>query len=268
MKKILHAVFFITCIATNGYGQDQIILKSAEEIKGKVTEIKIDRIVYKDFDNLEGPTIELRKGDVFMIIYENGKTYKVEEPAAASDQGKTTPGPETDPRANHIVSFFTNLPQLRTQGKEEMVGVGVGFSYEYQSKSKEFGLKLSPTCTKTDFDLNTWGLTFAVSPRWYLVNKAPGQFGLGIEASAGAFLKPDGSPSSYRSAIASGHVVFATHLYTTSKFNGNIEMGLGYEYWKQTYDYDYYYEFQKSISESNMFSFFLRISLGARLSRK
>lgn len=75
-------VFAIVC--SDVYGQDQIILQSAEELKGKVTEIKIDLIVYKDESNPNGPSIEIPKEDVFMIIYENGTTLKMSQLSGSS----------------------------------------------------------------------------------------------------------------------------------------------------------------------------------------
>lgn len=266
MKSVISSLLLILIVSVNGMAQDQIILKSAEEIKGKVTEIKIDRIVYKDFDNLEGPTIELKKSDVFMIIYENGKTYKVEDLASESDPKKVI---DEEPRTHHVISFFSNLPILRTNGNGETIGVGMGLSYEYQSKSNIFGLKLSPTISKADFDVNAWSVSGAISPRWYIIHTAPVQFGLGLEGGAGAFLKPAGSPSSYESLLVSGHLILATNLYTASKFNGNIEIGLGYEYWKESYSsYNYYYGSNNFLNEVNLFSFFLRLSIGGRLSGK
>ncbi len=71
-------------IGSNVFGQDQIILHSAQELKGKVTEVKIDRIVYKDNSNPDGPSIEIPKADVFMIIYENGSTFKFSQNATYS----------------------------------------------------------------------------------------------------------------------------------------------------------------------------------------
>ncbi len=177
------------------------------------------------------------------------------------------PEPEKDPRPNHIVSFFTNLPMVRSVKSQETVGVGVGFSYEYQTKSKGFGLKLSPTFSRISFDADYWSWNVGVSPRWYLVKKAPGQFGLGLEGSVGTFFKPENSPNNYQSLLVSGHFILATHLYSRSNFNGNIEVGLGYEYWKESYS-NSYYQSNSILEEVSLFSFFLRMSVGGRLSRK
>jgi hypothetical protein len=51
---------------------DNIVLKSGDEIKAKVTEITSDEIKYKKCDNLTGPTYSINKSEVFLIKYANG----------------------------------------------------------------------------------------------------------------------------------------------------------------------------------------------------
>jgi hypothetical protein len=90
MKFIVFGFYLLVAVCTEVFGQDQIILHSAQELKGKVTEVKIDRIVYKDESNPDGPSIELPKGDVFMIIYKNGSTLKISQSAASSQPNSPT----------------------------------------------------------------------------------------------------------------------------------------------------------------------------------
>jgi hypothetical protein len=52
---------------------DIITLKNGEEKRVKVIEISTKLIKYKDCDNQEGPLISIRKKDVVMIKYINGK---------------------------------------------------------------------------------------------------------------------------------------------------------------------------------------------------
>lgn len=63
---------FFFGICSNIFSQDIILLKSGEEIKTKVQEVGIDKINYKKFENLTGPTYTVEKSKVFMITYENG----------------------------------------------------------------------------------------------------------------------------------------------------------------------------------------------------
>lgn len=54
------------------FAQDNIILKSGDEIKSKIIEVATAEIKYSKFDNPTGPVYTILKSDVFMIKYENG----------------------------------------------------------------------------------------------------------------------------------------------------------------------------------------------------
>ena len=71
MKKILLFTFGAFIFLTSN-SQDLIIKKNGDEIKSKVLEVNIGIIKYKKYDNLNGPTFEVKKSDVFIIKYENG----------------------------------------------------------------------------------------------------------------------------------------------------------------------------------------------------
>ena len=77
-------------VSSTVLGQDVILLKDGSEIKAKVTEIGVQEIKYKKFDNLEGPVYTLKKSDVFMITYENGQkeVIKAEEQPAVNQPGQ------------------------------------------------------------------------------------------------------------------------------------------------------------------------------------
>jgi TM2 domain-containing membrane protein YozV len=51
---------------------DIIILKNGQEIKSKVYEVTNEEIKYKECNNLNGPTFNIKKSEVFMIKYPNG----------------------------------------------------------------------------------------------------------------------------------------------------------------------------------------------------
>ena len=51
---------------------DNIIFKNGDEIAAKIIEIGIDNITFKKCDYQDGPTIVIKKADVFMIKYKNG----------------------------------------------------------------------------------------------------------------------------------------------------------------------------------------------------
>jgi len=71
MKKLL-LLFALLATSLWSMAQDTLIKKSGEEIQVKVLEITPDLVKFKNFNNLEGPTISIYKREVFMIKYVNG----------------------------------------------------------------------------------------------------------------------------------------------------------------------------------------------------
>lgn len=72
MTRVL-TIAILSCIVMSSLSaQDIIIQKSGDEMEAKVLEIGLDVVKYKRYDNPEGPTYTLSKGDIFMIKYENG----------------------------------------------------------------------------------------------------------------------------------------------------------------------------------------------------
>jgi hypothetical protein len=72
---------------------DNIILTNGDEIRGKILEIGIEEIKYKKCDNLNGPTIIIRKSDVYKIKYINGtedefttEYYSKDEPVSSNKE--------------------------------------------------------------------------------------------------------------------------------------------------------------------------------------
>lgn len=71
MRKIL-LFFSLFLFFGNAYGQDIIIKLNGDEIQAKVLEVGLSVVKYKKFDNINGPTFEILKSDIFMIRYPNG----------------------------------------------------------------------------------------------------------------------------------------------------------------------------------------------------
>lgn len=73
MRPTIITTILCCVLIINTYAQDVIFLKSGEEIKSKVKEIKEQEIVYLKFENLDGPTYTILKSNILMIKYENGQ---------------------------------------------------------------------------------------------------------------------------------------------------------------------------------------------------
>lgn len=248
--------------------QDQLILQSAEEIKVKVLEIGLETITYKDFDNLEGPNIKIPKSDVFLIIYENGKTFKV-PPSEKPEDVKPAPTKslEIDNRVHHILSMFANIPEFRESDFGLLNGASTGFSYEIQSRSKIFGFRIAPTFSKLDYSVDEWIMGLALSPRFFVFNRKPGQIFLGLEGSYGTNIGEDAiRTSTGEDILATATFIVGTHIFSDWGLNGNTELGFGYQYWKSNRGFSSNGRVFRN--EQNMFRFFVRLSLGARLKGK
>jgi len=71
MKKsilIIFVMFFLTYLEA----QDIIVKRTGDKISARITHIRINIIEYNKYDNLDGPTYDILKNDVEMIIYQNG----------------------------------------------------------------------------------------------------------------------------------------------------------------------------------------------------
>lgn len=61
------------CFGTFCFCQDKISKKNGEQFQAKIIEIGSSNIVYKELDNLEGPTHSINKSEIYQINYSNGK---------------------------------------------------------------------------------------------------------------------------------------------------------------------------------------------------
>ena len=75
--------FFFVFLNTS-FSQDNIILRNNDVIKAKVEEVGVHTIKYHKDDNIDGPIYDIPKGDVYMIIYNNG-TRDVINPLQGGD---------------------------------------------------------------------------------------------------------------------------------------------------------------------------------------
>ena len=89
-KRGLLLALCIIAINCTCFGQDIIVTKDARRINAKVTEVNVDNVRYKNFDNQDGPVYTLLKSDIASIIYQNGNVETF-----ASESQKTTPPSQT-----------------------------------------------------------------------------------------------------------------------------------------------------------------------------
>lgn len=85
MRKITLLTFLALSII-DAFAQDIIVKNDKTEIKAKIEELTETTIKYKKFEMLDGPSYNINKRDVFMVIYKNGMKEYIE---SSPDQGNT-----------------------------------------------------------------------------------------------------------------------------------------------------------------------------------
>ncbi len=109
MKKTLLLFISFLLITLICKSQDIIIKRSGDEIKTKVTEIGLETIKYKMFDNKNGPTYTILKSDIFMIKYENGSKDVFNKGEANPDKtNQNGSNQQSTDNDNHGVSTNAN----------------------------------------------------------------------------------------------------------------------------------------------------------------
>jgi hypothetical protein len=109
-RKLSFAAWFLATFLGACFAQDVIVTKDGKKINAKVTEVNIDDVKYKNFDNQDGPTYTLLKSAVSSIRYQNGTEETFE---AITSPGLTpTPTPAT-----------STTSATRTQPAQQRTGV-------------------------------------------------------------------------------------------------------------------------------------------------
>jgi hypothetical protein len=143
-------------------GQDVLVKKNGSTIEGKVTEVGIDRVLYKISGEDGSANFVVRKSELNRIEFGNGQTVFLDE-RNLPGRKKTTTDPSVGIPGRHLINFspFKALDS----------GPGLGFSYEVLvDKRGYFGVILPfsvmfPDQVFYDFDGNgVQRKTFYLSP--------------------------------------------------------------------------------------------------------
>lgn len=142
-KKICLLLLVILACTANTVAQDVITMKNGDEITCKVIEIGVREVKYKKIDFQDGPTYSIKKSDVFMIHYANGKKEVLNALATTR-----TSQPASDPFKNFKLdsstSNYTFGKPIKPNGDEKepllsgvlsliIPGAGQFFNEDYQA---------------------------------------------------------------------------------------------------------------------------------------
>ena len=102
MKIKILTVSCLIFFACSCFAQDIIVTKDAKRIDAKVTEVNVDNIRYKRFDNPDGPLYTVSKKNIASIIYQNGQVEAFTSETTQTTQAtrQTTATTSTRPASN------------------------------------------------------------------------------------------------------------------------------------------------------------------------
>ena len=85
MKHSLILFFTLFLLASSTlFAQDRIYPRNSKKfIKAKISEVGLDEIKYKEFDNQEGPVFSIEKDEIEKIEYSSGRIEKFEQSISA-----------------------------------------------------------------------------------------------------------------------------------------------------------------------------------------
>ena len=85
MKKLFITFLAAALFPILGYAQDTITRKDGQDIIAKVLEVNTNEIVYKLYDEPDGPTYVVNKSEILLIRYESGRNEVINNNHAASE---------------------------------------------------------------------------------------------------------------------------------------------------------------------------------------
>jgi hypothetical protein len=133
MKNFILTVI-ISIIFFNLNAQDIIVKNDKTEIKAKIEELTETTIKYKKIEMLDGPSYNINKRDVFMIIYKNGtKEYMETIPESSkiiNSNGKPNDKIETNSQKNDTDYRGTTSVASTSGNHEKFIQKGKFYTFE------------------------------------------------------------------------------------------------------------------------------------------
>jgi len=190
-------IFLLILFWANLKAQDLIIKNDKTEIKSKVLEITDTQIKYKKFEMLDGPTYNINKVDVFLIIYKNGLKEYIDNSVKKPQQNLGAQ------MVGIAQAMPANTTQLNSASKTDTV-------------QKIFDPSLS-------FAINDGGTLYDIEYTYFGAGNRHGKLGLGIDF----YHTFSGTPGS------GGTFIFFAYKYSFGKTHdfsvwGNLGYNLSY----------------------------------------
>lgn len=179
MKHIFALLLFVSGLCSAQTGYDLIIKNDKTEVKAKVVEIQDVNVVYKKFENLQGPNYTIAKNQVFMIIYANGtkETFDVPAAAPATQPVAQQPNPNYRPQTTPATVTQATTPAYNTP-RPTVNPMAAVYDLDYHPLRLTYNLA----------DGYDWSLTFLGDiPLTSSTSDANARFNLGLICSGGGY---------------------------------------------------------------------------------
>jgi len=164
---LLGIIIFFICLPA--FAQDKIIKKNGEVIDAKVSVINQDNVVFKRFDNLEGPEYSIPKADVARIKYPNGTEDIFEDDNDKIGIKRHDMGKSNDNNMHNEGGVARNIISVAPIAFTES-GTGVGASIEHVLDPKGVVTFYMPVFAV--FQRNTDAYSGAVNNVLYVLSNA------------------------------------------------------------------------------------------------
>ncbi|GAB4289655.1 MAG: hypothetical protein Kow0068_15180 [Marinilabiliales bacterium] len=209
----------------------------------KVTEIGINEIKYKEWDNLDGPNIVIRKSDVQKIVYKNGKVsyivpdeYDMNQEAQIIDKQRAVKFAPFSPLFNKMEFGYEQVLKVGQNIETKIGYIGIGADNDYYD-SKVYGGYLSvgyKFLLGKDFYIN--GLRYVHSLKGHYF-KFQATYSYFIQKNVLVYISsgyPNYSPQSVKTDYNNNSLVFNI-IYGRQFIIGNMftldyYIGVGYGY--------------------------------------
>ncbi len=160
------------------YADDIIYLNNGKEINAKILKVSTNLVEYKKSNNLEGPTYELIKDKILMIVYENGEKdiFKKEEIGSPKNTLKN-PGIYGTVEYDGEKLLAYNGDSITTERYIELAKQNCLQAYSLYNNGQK--LKTAGTiCMCVGAPLTTAGLVFLIFSQDYRANMIGGAIAL------------------------------------------------------------------------------------------
>jgi len=239
--KILYSIILAVLTISISLAQDVIIKRDRTEIQAKVEEITDTHIRYIKWNNLEGPVYNVRRTDVFMIIYSNGQREMIEEIPEIQKPETSAPGMEKNtgksssrtgdlpaPADSVQIDDETALRKQKVNYNPQRLNIGL-------QKPLQGGVDTEVRVVRNFFNI---GVSYDIMPSTYnyfekRYEKSSYVGGYGsiyapVNRIAGKFQKQD------KGVFVFGH---AGYIYSWTRFGSDIIASGGGFYWRLGADY-------------------------------